>query len=260
MSQITRALVTGSSAGIGEALARQLSQRGVAVTLVARREDRLRDLADRLPGEAEVLAADLTVPADLERVAQRLLAVESPVDLLVNNAGYGDYGPFDGIAWDRLAGEVDLNVKALVRLTHAIVPRLRALGGGGVINVSSTAGFQPGPYGAVYGATKSFVTSFTRALAIEMRGTGVRVLNACPGVTETEFQAVADVDVSGMPRFGVQTAEEVAEEILDAFARGRSMVVTGAANKVMTLGSRIGPSALAARVSGSIQKSWMGRG
>jgi short-subunit dehydrogenase len=250
--RIERALVTGASAGLGEEFARQLAGRGTSLVLVARREERLRELQGELATPdrtVEVLAADLTDPTDRARVEARLATAEEPVDLLVNNAGFGMYGEFAELDGDRQAAMVELNVVTLTRLAHAIVPRLVAVGGGGIINLGSTAAFQPDPYGAVYGATKAYVLSFSEALHEELRGAGVRVLALCPGFTRTEFQDVASVDHRALPSPAVMTAEPVVRAGLDAFTRGQAVCLPGALNKLVGASSGVTPSAVTRKLS-----------
>lgn len=250
--RIRRALVTGASSGLGAEFARQLAARGTDLVLVARREDRLRELADELTADGrtvEVLAADLVDPHDLARVERRVAATQAPVDLLVNNAGVGAYGPFDGIDVDRQAALIQLNVVALTRLTHAVLPSLRTAGGGGVLNVASTAAFQPDPFGAVYGATKAFVRSFTEALHEELAGTGVRVTALCPGLTSTEFQDRSGVRAGGLPDVVAMDVAPVVRAGLDAFSRGRAVCVPGMLNTVTAWGAEVTPAALTRRLS-----------
>lgn len=250
--RISRALVTGASAGIGEEFARQLASRGTSLVLVARRRERLQDLADELAGpdrSIEVLAADLTDADDLRRVERRLTDTDAPVDLLVNNAGFGMYGEFTALDGDRQLDMVTLNVNAPTRLAHAIAPRLRAEGGGGIINVASTAAFQPDPYGAVYGATKAYVLTLSEALHEELRGAGVRVTALCPGFTTTEFQDVASVDRGALPSPAVLTAEPVVRAGLDAFTRGQAVCLPGVVNKLLAYGSEVSPSPVSRWVS-----------
>jgi uncharacterized protein len=253
-----RALVTGASAGIGRAFARQLADRGVTLVLVARRADALERLAAELPVEVEVLPANLTRDDDLARVEQRLRAVEDPIDLLVNAAGFGAYGRFDGLDVDRQAELVDLNVTALVRLTHAVLTQLRARRTGAVVNVGSTAGFQPDPYGAVYGGSKAFVRSFTEALHEELRGSGVRVQLLAPGVTHTEFQDVADVALDPLSAANAMRPDEVVAIALRDLGRGRAVSVPGATNRLLAVGAQVTPTAVSRRVSGLLHRAWAG--
>ena len=186
------ALITGASAGIGLEFALRLAERGYDLILVARRRDRLLELAAQVRsghGEvrAEVIAADLSGAASAATVAAEVARLGMHVDLLVNNAGFGTHGYFETLSTEREHEEIALNVATLVGLTHAFLPAMLARGRGGVINVASTAAFQAVPYMAVYGATKAFVRSFSEALYEEVRGRGVRVLALCPGPTATEF-------------------------------------------------------------------------
>lgn len=260
MPEIARsvALVTGASSGIGKAFARALADRGHDVVLVARDVARLEELAEEVRvaygKEAEVLAADLTDTAQLGAVEARLADTLRPVDLLVNNAGFGTIGAFaeaDVEAEDR---EIRLNVLALVRLTHAVLPGLVARGGGGVINVSSVGGYQPTPGNATYGGTKAFVTSFTHAVHEELRGTGVRMMVLCPGFTRTEFQQRAGISSSDVPGFLWQSAEEVVQQALRAYERGRAAYVTGSLNQVAAAFSSALPGGVTRRLAGAILK------
>ncbi len=256
MARIERALVTGASSGIGAAFARALAQRGVHPVLVARREDRLKGLADALVRDhgvdAEVLVADLADAADLERVAERLRREERAVDLLVNNAGFGAYGPVHRADPDLLARMVAVNITAVVQLTRAFLPGLLARPRGGVINVGSTAGERPGPHAADYGASKAFVNRWTEALHEELRGSGVRVLLLAPGFTATEFQQVAGVAADAAPAALAADADEVVTAGLAAFAAGRAVCVPGAADRVLLQAARILPRAAVRRISGMI--------
>lgn len=257
-ARIARALVTGASAGIGEQFARQLARRRVALVLVARRRDRLEELAAQLDVPVEILPADLTSADDREVVERRLRAVDRPVDLLVNNAGFGSYGEFARLEVDRQERMVELNATALVRLTHAAVGGQLARGRGGIINVGSTAGFQPDPHAATYGATKAFVRSVTEALAEELRGQPVRVMLLAPGFTETEFQDVADIEPDLLPQAARMGAEPVVATALRDFARGRTVSVPGAANTLTAVGADLFPSVVGRRVSGLVHRRFGG--
>ncbi len=243
------AVVTGASSGIGEEFARQLAARGHGLILVARRADRLDALAATLRGEHNVT---VTVhPADLEVESQReelaaLLEGGGPW-LLVNNAGFGSRGLLAGLDAGREAGEVQVNVVALHRLTTAVVRANVEAGAGAVVNVASIAAFQPIPYMATYAATKAFVLHFTEAVAQELRGSGVRALALCPGPTRTEFDAVAGVS-SLFERSRPMAADAVVRSALRALDRGHAICVPGTRNLVLAQGPRLLPRAALRRI------------
>ncbi len=253
------ALVTGASAGIGETFAVALASRGYDLVAVARDANRLRALAARVEAEhgaaTEVLAADLTVAADVERVEIRLGRRDHPVDLLVNNAGFGTNGTFHELPVDREDEEVRLNVLALVRLTHAALGPMVERGSGGVINVSSLAGYQSTPRSATYGATKAFVSSFTNAVHEEVRGTGVKVMVLAPGFTHTEFQQRAGISGErGLPELFWQSAEQVVEAALGAYDKGRAVCVPGVLNTTAAAFSSALPASVTRRVAGLVTR------
>jgi uncharacterized protein len=220
------ALVTGASSGIGDHFARKLAGRGYDLVLVARREDRLKELAEQLPTTTHIIACDLGSEAAALPGKVDDLGVE--VDLLVNNAGFGLRGRFADLPPERQAEMVRVNCEAVVVLTRAFVPGMIQRARGGVITVASTAGLQPLPYEATYGATKAFATNLTEALHEELRGTGVKVLSVNPGPVPTEWQQVAGYEEAGgemMP--GAIEAEQVVDEALRAFDRGSRAVVPG---------------------------------
>ncbi len=199
---------------------------------------------------AEVLAADLTHPEQLATVEERVRSV----DLLVNNAGFGTFGAFHTLDIDAETREINLNVVALVRLTHAAAAAMAGRGSGGILNVSSLAGFQPGPSNATYSASKAFVTSFTEAVHEEMKGTGVSVTALCPGFTHTEFQERAQAPADEVPGFLWQEAPEVARAGLDGLAKNRAVVIPGATNKVMGNLSAVTPHTITRRVGAMVLK------
>lgn len=252
--RVQRALITGASSGIGETFARHLADRGVALVLVARREDRLRALAQTLAVDTEVVAADLTDAADLARIEARLAATRAPVDLLVNNAGFGAYGTFADLDAQRQVDMVELNTVALLRCARAILPQLLERGTGGILNVGSIAGVQPDPYAATYGATKAFVHSVSQALAEEVRGSGVTVTLVAPGLTATEFAEVADMQASAEATRIAMSSDEVVAAALRDFARGRVVSVPGIGNRLVATAAGSGPDGITRRVSG-----WMHR-
>lgn len=240
-----RALVTGASSGIGEAMARQLGGAGTDLVLVARSVDRLGALAREISGRSgvavEVLGADLADRDDLARVEERVAATDRPVDLLVNNAGYGFPGRFGEIPVDDEEAEILVNVVAVVRLAHAAARRMPDTGGGAILNVGSSAGFQPGPGGANYAATKAYVLSFSQALHEELRGRGVTCTVLCPGPTRTEFQQRGSWSSDKLPGVLWQEPDAVARSGLDAAARGHAVEVTGLSNKLMATTARVSP-------------------
>jgi short-subunit dehydrogenase len=248
-----RALITGASAGIGERFAHVLGRAGVPCIVVARRGDRLRELADRYAG-FEVLEADLQADAGVAAVAERIASDNDPIDLLINNAGFGASGPLHEAAVERATGQVDLNVKALVALTHCAVVAFRSRGGGHILNVSSVASFLASPNMAVYAATKSFVTSFSEAVHEENRAHNVKVSALCPGFVSTEFQAVSGgADrVSRTPRFLWLNADKVVRAGLDGVAKNRVIVVPGWQYASMPAMSKLTPRLVLRRIAGKI--------
>jgi short-subunit dehydrogenase len=242
------ALVTGASSGIGASCARLLAAEGTDLVMVARRAGRLQEIAGRLAGEhkidVEVLAADLTKPDPLALVEARLADVTRPVELLVNNAGFGVSGAFAEVPADSAEGQIRLNVLALMRLTHAVLPGMLARGHGGILNVSSMAGFVLSPGGATYAATKAFVTSFSESLQVEVRKRGVHVTALCPGFTRTEFHAANPADAADVPGFAWLESDDVARAGLAAVAAGRALSVPGAQYKAAAQLTRIAPRAV----------------
>ncbi|MFC9972198.1 SDR family NAD(P)-dependent oxidoreductase [Spirillospora sp. NPDC127200] len=229
------ALVTGASSGIGESFARLLAARGADLVIVARRAALLdglaRELVERYRVAVEVVAADLTDPAQRGEVEARLRA--EPVELLVNNAGYGAFGAFADLGIDDQLKEVELNVTALMRLTHAALPGMLARRRGGVLNVASMAGFAPSPGSATYGATKAYVTAFSESLHAEVAGRGVHVTALCPGFTRTEDDGQANL-------LWLRRAD-VARAGLDAVSAGRALCVPGAQYKAALPALKIMP-------------------
>jgi len=244
------ALITGASSGIGEAFAHTLAARGMSVALVARSEDKLQTLAASLVRDhgirAEVIAADMSQPGAAQAVLAETRARDLRVHLLVNNAGFATYGPFDTLDPARDHEEVLVNVAAVVDMAHAFLPQMVERGMGGIINVASTAAFQPIPYMAVYGASKAFVLSFSEALWAENRARGVRVLALCPGNTATPFFGVVD---ASEPQVGAaDTPEHVVAVALKGLERGRSSIISGpnAFNAVLAQAPRFSPRPLVA--------------
>jgi short-subunit dehydrogenase len=229
------ALVTGASSGIGEELTRQLTAAGVTVVVVARRADRLQALADELPG-VEVLTADLATRKGQDAVATRIADLDRPIELVVNNAGFGTGGPFTDADPDRLDDEITVNIAALTRLSHAALGVMVPRGKGWLLNVASVAAFAPGPGLAVYAATKAYVLSLSESLHEEVRGTDVEVTALCPGLIRTEFQAVSNTEryERSIPSFVWLDVGDVVREALAATVKGRAISVPGAIYKTST--------------------------
>lgn len=227
------ALITGASSGIGAAFAEELAKQQTNLVLVARSEDKLNQLADRLrqiaPIQVEVLVADLTQTGANQAIFDQVSQKGLTIDLLINNAGFGDYGAFSDRPLAKQLEMIQLNILALVELTYLFLPGMKRQGSGSIINVGSIAGFQPLPYMSVYAATKAFVLSFTEALWAENRQFGIRVQALCPGPTSTNFPNVAEfpnaMNFSGPQKLA--TPEEVVRQSLEALAKNESTVVTG---------------------------------
>ena len=254
-STFRRALVTGASRGIGEAIARRLASDGVDLVLVARDRDALAALADELERTqhvtVELLAADLLDHDDLHRVAERI-AASPTIDLVVNNAGFGTAGRFHELDVDTEQAEVDLNVGALLRLSQAAAATFRERGSGGICNVSSLSAYAPAPHAATYAASKAFVSSFTTALHEELRPAGVHVTTVCPGFTRTAFHDAASMNATGIPDLAWGTADGVARAALDGVRANRAVVVPGTANRAVAGAARLLPSGLVRRTAGVI--------
>ncbi len=232
------ALITGASSGIGLELARVFAEHGHDVALVARREDRLRELAAELERDhgvrTHVFTKDLSRTEAPGELFEECTAHGLTIDVLVNNAGYGAWGPFAELDRDYQAGIVDVNLRATVTLTHLFVGGMLERGRGRILNLGSVTSFQPSPKLAVYAASKAFVLSFSEALATEFEGTGVTVTALCPGATETEFGSAADMERSLLWQLNAMSAPDVARAGYDATMAGTDVVVPGIANRVTT--------------------------
>lgn len=251
------ALITGSSGGIGEEFARRFAERGTNLILVARRADKLEELRTDLLGRhpaltVDVVGADLSVPGSAGELAARIDGLGRTVDILVNNAGVGLHGDFAGQDRADNAAQVQLNCVTLVELTSLYLPTMTRTGRGMVINVASTAGFQPTPGMAVYGATKAFVLSFTESLWQETKSTGVRVFALCPGATETEFFSRTGEEFLTSGR---QSSEQVVDVAMAAIDKSGPTVISGLRNTILANGYRIAPRRVMLEVAQRIMKA-----
>jgi short-subunit dehydrogenase len=245
------ALITGASAGIGAVFASELAARGMDIVLVARSEERLHALATAIMQQhghrVEVIATDLSTEQGVALVPHEVERRGLTIDLLVNNAGFGTHGYFEAIAPERDQQEVMLNVAAVVALSHAFLPAMAARGDGAVINLASVSSFMPVQYMPVYGASKAFVLSFSVALTEEYRHRGVRILALCPGATVTSFFEAAGEEATMGPK---RTSEQVVATGLRALEQGRSVVVDGFINKMLSNVPRVLSRPTLARITG----------
>ena len=250
-------LVTGPSSGIGEELARLFAADGSDLVLVARSEERLRDLAAELEQahgiSARVEVVDLSEPEQLAALCRRLSDDGVEVDVLVNNAGFGAHGAVAELDLGRQLEMVRLHVEALTALTRHLLPDMLERRRGGVLNVASIAAFQPGPFMAVYYATKAYILSFSEALAEEARGTGVTVTALAPGPTVTGFEKEAGLEHTLLFKFGPMAAAPVARAGHRGFRKGRVLVIAGLVNRVLAFSTRLAPRWLVRRVVRMLQ-------
>ena len=246
------ALITGASAGLGVDFARQLSRRGHRLVLVARRIERLEALAAEL-GNARAIAIDLSGDGAVAALMANVEAAGEHVEMLVNNAGFGLHGRFDKADSARLRQMIDLNCGALTELCRAVLPDMVERRSGGILNVASTAAFQPGPGMAVYFATKAFVLSLSEALHEEVKRFGVKVTALCPGPTRTEFGDVAGFRTKkSFDRFFMES-EPVVRKGLDALERNKAVAIAGRLNSIGAFSTRLVPRSLVRKIAGSIK-------
>jgi uncharacterized protein len=247
------ALITGPTSGIGKALAQQLAQLGYNLMLVSRSEDTLAEMCKELKEEygveAQYIAADLSKPGEPEKVFESADARGFELDVLVNNAGTQVYAPFADADWEGTQTLIDLNVKALVRLTHLFLPGMIQREQGHILNIGSTASFVPGPNNAVYCAGKAFILSFSAAIAEELRGTGVGVTCLCPGVVDTPFVDQAGLNDAILTKLTAMDPEPVAAAGIRAMQKGKWVHIPGWINKVYIFLSRFAPRRLLTRLS-----------
>lgn len=259
-TQKKTALITGASGGIGLDLARLFAEGGYDVVLVARTEPKLKELAQELSSKhgtrALAVAADLADPAAPGLLMERLKAEGLQVDALVNNAGYGAYGAFVETDLDAELKMIQVNISALTALTKAVLPGMLERKSGRILNVASTAAFQPGPLMAVYYATKAYVLSFSEALANETQGTGVTVTCLCPGPTKTGFQQQAKMEQSRLAKGGLEMMDSltVARSGYEALHRGQAVVIPGFVNNLLAQSVRLLPRSAVTTIVRKIQE------
>ena len=250
-------LITGASSGIGAAFARKLAARGRNVLLVARSEDKLIALCNELGRltsiRAQYVALDLQQPDAAAQLFEETKKRELEIDMLINNAGFGSMGDFVKLDLDRELEMIQLNVRAVVAVTHRFLGPMRERKGGTIINVASTASFQAVPYMATYAATKAFVLSFSEAIGEENRLHGIHVMALCPGVTETKFFEAAKIDRP--PMRTIQTPEEVVDTALRGLARQKSVVISGWTNWITVEAERIAPRSVVTKVAARVLRS-----
>lgn len=252
-------LITGASGGIGLEFAKICAQNKQNLILVARSKNQLETLAEELRKshgiEVVVLPIDLSNPASPQQLYQETLTRELSVNVLINNAGFGDHGIFAKSEWNKQQEMIQLNITALAELTHLFLPRMIANQNGKILNVASTAGFQPGPLMAVYYATKAFVLSFSEALAEELQGTGVSVTALCPGPTNSGFQKAANMDnIALFKVLSPPSSREVAEYGFEALNQGQAVAIHGALNKLVVQSLRFTPRKLVLKMVRKLQE------
>lgn len=229
---MTKAVVTGASSGIGEAFARYLANMGYDLIIIARREERLQALADKLTVDVQIIVADLTNDSDIIRV-EAVIRENNDIAFLVNNAGFGHPGHFADVDLHHHLGMIHLHLDATVRLTHAVIPQMKTNKNGAIINVSSIGGLIPMPGSATYNATKSFLVSFSEAIAMELADDGIVVQALCPGFTYTEiWDSAGYQDMSDIPAIAWMSADEVVIISLGAIPKKRYLVTTGILNQL----------------------------
>lgn len=249
------ALITGASAGLGLEFACQLAASGWNLVLVARSADKLETLAQELRTAynitAQIIALDLSRADATDTLMQAIK--DTPVDLLINNAGFGDFGLFQDTDPTRTRQMIDLNVGTLTDLTRAILPQMITRKHGRILNVASVAAFQPGPLMAVYYATKAYVLSFSEALSNELQGTGITVTCLCPGPTKTSFEKNAHLGSSKLFKRGLMDAKTVVRIALDACMHGKALIIPGWKNRIGAFVTRFVPISTAAKVARFVQ-------
>jgi uncharacterized protein len=246
------ALITGASAGLGVQFARLFAKDNISLVLLARREDRLQQLKSELETDfgvkVDTIPLDLTLSDSVSRVVNFLQCRQIEVEYLVNNAGFGQSGSFSDVSLKLNLAQIDLNARSLTELTHRLLPSMIRNKSGRILNVGSTAGDQPGPFMAVYYASKAYVNSFSEALNYELKGTGVTVTLSCPGPTFTEFPEVAHVPNMKMFQMSAMPADVVARQAYRAMMRGSRRITHGGRNKAGYQLNRLAPRSTALKI------------
>ena len=250
-------LVTGASAGIGRACAFEFARHGMDLALVARSEDKLNELKQELERNyavnVTVIPMDLLQPDAALTLQEDLRSRGIAIDILINNAGYGDFAPFLDSDWEKQKNMVQLNITALMQMTYVFGNKMRSQGHGRIVNLSSVAAFFAGPYMSIYYASKAFVLSFSEAVAEELKGTGVTVTAVCPGPTATNFDKTANMGKSNMFTFHKpQTAEAVAKAIYNSAMKGKTICYHSTVTKLSNLGARLAPRAVTRAITKKI--------
>ena len=248
------ALITGASSGIGYEFCKIFAENGFNLVITARSEDKLTKFASKLTEEFNVdvktIPADLSIPSEAQKLFDESINAGMRINVLINNAGFGMRGKFVDLDLKKQLNMIDLNMRSLTELTYLFANEMIKSGGGKILNVASTAGFQPGPLMAVYYASKAFVLNFSEAVANELKDKNVSVTVVCPGPTETQFQKTAGMEGTNLFRNNfVMTAEEVAALGYKGLMKGKTLVIAGKVNKVLAFSSRLAPRKMAASVT-----------
>lgn len=258
MSDHKTALITGASFGIGQELAAIFARAGYSLVLVARSADKLRQLASELEKahgtRSLILASDLSAPGSAAYVHDQTMRADITVDVLVNNAGFGQFGLFAENDLEECLQQIQLNITTLTHLTRLYLPEMVQRKSGRILNVASTAAFQPGPLMAVYYATKAYVLHFSEAIANELKGTGVTVTCLCPGATATEFHKRANMMDIRLLQFGAMDARTVAEDGYRALMSGKPVVISGFKNWLLAQSVRFSPRRMVTAVARKLQE------
>jgi short-subunit dehydrogenase len=258
-SMTKTALITGASAGLGSQFARVFAEDKISLVLVARREDRLRQLKSELETgfgvKVDIPPLDLTLPDSVSRVLEYLEDHQIEIEYLVNNAGFGQFGSFSSVSLKLNLAQIDLNARSLTELTHRVLPTMIKNKRGRILNVGSTAGDQPGPFMAVYYASKAYVNSFSEALNYELKGTGVTVTLSCPGPTLSEFVEVSHQENNGLFQMNAMPSDVVARQAYRAMMKGTRRITHGARNKIGSQINRLAPKSTALKIVAILNSS-----